>query len=107
VVRHQFDHLIFERLGLMKVMLVWRTVPGKYTTALQEFQRTGAPLPAGVERIGRWHVPGSFLGWHLVDGDLTAIAEAVGEWADLLEVEAYPVIEDAEASTAVTRLLEK
>jgi Domain of unknown function (DUF3303) len=92
----------------MKVMIVWRTQPGKYQTAVENFLRTGAPLPAGIKSAGRWHVPGSTLGWHLVEGnDLGAVAQHVAEWADLLEIETYPVIEDAEAASAASKVFKK
>jgi hypothetical protein len=89
----------------MKIMIVWRTVPGKYRTALEAFLRAGGPVPAGAKSIGRWHVPGSVLGWHLVEGDLTAVAQHVGQWADLLECEVYPVVEDDSAATAARNLM--
>ncbi|HXJ94037.1 MAG TPA: DUF3303 family protein [Terriglobia bacterium] len=83
----------------MKVMIVWRTVPGKYKAAVEEFLKQGAPVPAGAKTLGRWHVPGSVLGWHLVESsDLTTVAQHVATWAEYLEVEVYPVIEDAEAA---------
>jgi hypothetical protein len=85
----------------MKIMIVWRTVPGKYKAAAEEFLRTGGPVPAGAKTLGRWHVPGSILGWHLIEAsDLTAVGQNVAEWADYLECEVHPVIEDAEAATA-------
>lgn len=85
----------------MKIMIVWRTVPGKYKAAVEQFLRTGGPVPAGVKTLGRWHVPGSILGWHVVEAtDLTAVAQNMSEWADYLECEVYPVIEDAEAAAA-------
>ena len=62
----------------MKIMIVWRTVPGKYNTALEAFLRGGGPVPAGV-------------GQH------------VAEWADLLECEVYPVLDDAGAADAARR----
>jgi hypothetical protein len=46
-------------------------------------------------------LPGSILGWHLVEGDLTAVGQHVAEWADLLECEVYPVVDDAGAANAV------
>ena len=67
----KFD-LVFNR-NPMTIMIVWKTVPGKYKTALEAFLRKGGPVPAGAKTLGRWHVPGSILGWHLVEGDLTAI----------------------------------
>jgi hypothetical protein len=91
----------------MKIMVVWRTVPGKYKTALEAFLRDGGPVPPGAKTIGRWHAPGSIIGWHLIDGNLSAVAQHVAEWADLLEFEIYPVIEDDEAATAAKKVFAK
>ena len=74
----------------MKIMIVWKTVPGKYKTALEAFLRKGGPVPPGATTLGRWHVPGSILGWHLVEGDLTAVGEHVAEWADLSNAKCIP-----------------
>ena len=85
----------------MKVMVVWKTVPGKYKTALEAFLSGGGPVPAGAKTVGRWHTPGSTLGWHLIEaGDLGLVAQHVADWADLLECEVYPVMEDVEAGAA-------
>jgi hypothetical protein len=35
------------------------------------------------------------------------VAQHVAEWADLLECEVYPVMEDAEAATAANKVLGK
>ena len=92
----------------MKVMVVWKTVPGKYKTAVEQFLRTGGLPGAGAKSIGRWHVPGSVLGWHLFEvDDMTAIAQHVAEWADLLEIEAYPVVDDATAGAAAKKVFGK
>lgn len=92
----------------MKTMIVWKTVPGKYKAAVDEFLRNGAPVPPGVKTAGRWHTPGSTLGWHLIEGDdLAAIAQHVAEWGDFLELEVYPVIEDAEAADAAKKAFGK
>ena len=92
----------------MKVMVVWRGVTGKYKAAVEQFLKTGGPAPAGAKTIGRWHVPGSTLGWHLLEADdLTAVAQHVAEWADVLELEVYPVIEDAAAGEAAKRVFGK
>ena len=57
------------------------------------------------EDLGRRHTPGSTLGWHLIEAnDLTLVAQHVGEWADVLAFEVYPVIEDAEAGAAAKKL---
>ena len=41
----------------MKVMVVWKTVPGKYKTAIDQFLKAGGPVPAGAKTAGRWHTP--------------------------------------------------
>ena len=92
----------------MKFIVVWRGVPGKYKAAVEQFLKTGGPAPSGARTVGRWHVPGSVLGWHLLEADdMTAVAEHVAEWGDLLELEVYPVIEDAEAGEAAKRVYGK
>ncbi|HXH50834.1 MAG TPA: DUF3303 family protein [Terriglobia bacterium] len=92
----------------MKFMVVWKTVPGKYKTAVEQFLKTGGPVPSGAKSAGRWHVPGSTLGWHLIESnDMTAVAQAVAEWAEVLEIEVYPVIEDAAAGEAAKKALGK
>lgn len=89
----------------MKIMIVWRTVPGKYRAALEAFLRTGGPVPSGAKTIGRWHAPGSVLGWHLVEGDVAAVAQHIAQWADLLECEIYPVLGDDEAAAAAKKVM--
>lgn len=92
----------------MKVMVVWKAVPGKYRAAVEEFLRAGGPVPESAKTAGRWHVPGSTLGWHLIEtNELTAVAEHVAEWADLLELEVYPVIEDSEAGDVANKVFGK
>ena len=69
---------------------------------------TGGKPPEGTKTVGRWHVPGSILGWHLLEGDnLTALAEHVAEWADVIDLEVNPVIEDAAAAEAAKRVFGK
>ncbi len=92
----------------MKIMIVWKTVTGKYNDAVNEFLRGGGPVPAGAKTIGRWHTPGSTLGWHLIEtNDLAIVAEHVAGWAEMLECEVYPVIEDAEAGAAAKKAFGK
>ena len=65
-------------------------------------------MPPGIKSVTRWHTPGSTLGQHLVEGnDLTAVAQHVAEWANLLEIETYPVIEDTEAASAASKVFGK
>jgi hypothetical protein len=90
----------------MKFMVVWKTTPGNYKTAVERFLNTDASRPAGGKTLGRWHVPGSTQGWHLIEAaDPEALAEHAVEWADVLELEIHPVIEDAAAGAAVMQKL--
>jgi len=91
----------------MKTMVVWRTVPGKYRPAVEQFLTTGGPVPAGARRLGRWHVPGSIPGWHLIEGDAAVIAEHMADWADVLELEMHPVIEDDAAGAVAKKVFGK
>ena len=52
-----------------------------------------------VGHLGRWHTPGSTTGWHLVERTDAALAENSAKWADVLELEVTPVIEDDVAAT--------
>jgi len=89
-------------------MIVWKTRPGTYKPAVESFLSKGGPVPPGIKTVGRWHSPGSTLGWHLVEGnDMTALAQHVAEWGDLLDLETYPVIEDAEAASAASKVFGK
>ena len=92
----------------MKVMVVWKTVPGKYKTAVDQFLSGGGSVPAGAETVGRWHTPGSTLGWHLIEAsNLAQVAQHVAEWSDVLVCDVYPVIEDAEAGAAMKAVFGK
>lgn len=92
----------------MKFMVTWRGRPGFYKTAVQQFLQTGAKPPEGLKMLGRWHTPGSLQGWHLLEGnDLKALAQHVAEWGDVLELEVHPVIEDAAAAEAASRVFGK
>jgi hypothetical protein len=89
----------------VKFMLTWRTRPGLYKAALKQFLETGAPAPKGVENVARYHAPGSTQGWHVMEtNDVTALAEHVATWADVLEMEVNPVVEDAQAAEAASRV---
>ena len=92
----------------MKFMVTWKCHPGLYKTAVSQFLKTGGNPPKGLKTVGRWHVPGSTLGWHLLEGDnLTILSEHVAEWADVLEIEVHPVVEDAQAAEAASKAFGK
>ncbi len=92
----------------MKFMVTWKIPPGCHKPAAESFLKSGAPLPTGIKSLGRWHAPGSGYGWLLVEGnDTTALAQHMAEWANLLELQITPVIEDAEAASGLSKVYGK
>jgi hypothetical protein len=91
----------------MKFMITWKASPANYKAAVERFLKTGAPAPSGMKTIGRWHTAGSGRGFHLVEGSDAALAELNAEWADLLDLEVVPVVEDGVASEIATKLYGK
>jgi len=88
----------------MKYMLCWSIPPEHYNAALDAFLKDGAPMPRGLTSLGRWHVPGSTRGWLLCEtDDSVAVAHHVAQWAPLLQIDVYPVIDDAGAGEAARR----
>ncbi len=63
------------------------------------FLETGAPPPEGVEMLGRWHSISGARGWVLAStNDPKALFRWVRSWADVLEFEVEPVLDDQEAA---------
>ena len=91
----------------MKYMVKWTVPPERYKAALKRFLKTGGTTPKGLKSLGRWHVPGSMTGWHLVEGSDAALAENSANWADLLEIEVTPVVEDDVAAAAAKKVYGK
>ena len=91
----------------MKFMITWKISPENYKAAVERFLKTGAPAPKGMKTIGRWHTAGSSRGFHLVEGSDAALAEINAEWADLLDLEVVPVVEDDVAGEIATRIYGK
>lgn len=89
----------------MKFIAAWTIKPGFHKPAGESFLKSGAPVPEGMEILGRWHAPGSAKGWVLIQGnDLTAIAAHMAEWGDMLDLDVTPVLEDQEAGAALSRV---
>lgn len=89
----------------MKYMLSWRIACENHKAAAIEFLQSGAPMPDGLELLGRWHAPGSVTGWVLVDAsDPKVVYEHVAQWASLLDLHVTPVLEDSEAAEALSRV---
>lgn len=91
----------------MKFMITWKAPPANYKTAVERFLKTGAPAPKGLTTIGRWHTAGSSRGFHLVEGSDAGIAEINAEWADLLDLQVVPVVEDDVAGAVAAKIIGK
>ena len=91
----------------MKFMIAWKIQPGCYKAAVERFLSTGAPDPTGLKSIARWHAPGSAYGWHVVEGDATALTQITAMWVDVLETQITPVIEDGEAASGMAKVFGK
>jgi hypothetical protein len=88
----------------MKYMLCWSIPPENYDAAVDAFLEGGAPMPEGLKSLGRWHSVGSTRGWLLCEADdPVALAHHVAQWAGLLQIDVYPVLDDAGAGEGATR----
>lgn len=88
----------------MHFMITWKLPPATYKQAVARFLETGAAPPEGLKSLGRWHAAGSTSGFHLVEGTEAALMEGLAIWADLMEVHAVPVVDDATAGAIAARL---
>jgi len=91
----------------MKFMITWKATPANYKTAVDRFLKTGGPATKGLKTIGRWHTAGSSRGFHLVEGSDSGLTELNAEWADLLEMEVVPVVEDDVAGAVAKKICGK
>ena len=89
----------------MKFMLSWEISPENRKPAAQAFLQTGAPMPAGLTMIGRWHAPGSGYGWAVVEADdLAPVTLHVATWGDYLDIQVTPVVEDEVAGQVMAEV---
>lgn len=89
-------------------MIRWKITPGNHKPAAERFLKSGAPMPDGLTMIGRWHAPGSACGWVLVEAkDPNPLYEHVAQWANLLELQVMPVVEDGEAAQGMGKVYGK
>jgi hypothetical protein len=81
----------------MKFIVRWNIPKASVVASEARFLATGAPPPAGVKMIGRWH--GMSGGGVLIaeTDDAKALYSWLAFWNDLLEFETTPCLDDAEA----------
>jgi hypothetical protein len=89
----------------MKYMISWMLPMGhEYHTARDRFLKTGGLPPAGVTMVGRWHGMNR-RGFAIAEStDGKALYAWMAQWADVLEIDVTPCLEDAEAGAVLQTL---
>ena len=88
----------------MKYMVTWRLDSANFAEAARNFLEGKGDVPEGLTHLGRWHVPGSSYGWHLVEGDEAALAKHLSFWGQYLDIEVSPVVEDDVAGAGMAEV---
>jgi Protein of unknown function (DUF3303) len=82
--------------------ITYQATPQLRNNAQQRFKETGAPPPAGVTMMGRWHSAQGLKGFAIAESeDAEAIAKWLHEWTDLLSFEVTPVINDEQFARVI------
>lgn len=89
----------------MRYMTAWTLPHGEeYRAVIARFMKTGGTPPTGVKMIGRWHGANG-TGFAIAESDdAKAIAEMVTEWGEFMDIQATPVLEDAELAGVLQKL---
>jgi hypothetical protein len=92
----------------MKFMSTWSFQSGLIPeTAARFLAGEGSPAP-GTTLLGRWHNVDCSGGFALYEtDDPAALYRGALEWADLLDINTVPVVEDAEAGAALAARFNK
>ncbi len=69
-----------------------------YKERIARFLESGAPPPDGVTILGRWFTSSHSRGFMVVETEEAKLLfKYTSEWADIMDLEIYPVVEDEEA----------
>ena len=80
----------------MKFVIRYSILTGRYEATVKLFLETGAPPPAGVNLLGRYHAANG-TGFIIAESpDLNGISVWLADWMELCSFEVAPVVEDAE-----------
>jgi hypothetical protein len=89
----------------MKYMITFPLSMATFKDRVARFLETGGSPPEGVTMHGRWHALGADKGFLLAStDDPKGIYKWVAGWADLIDFEVVPVIEDDEAAPILQEL---
>jgi hypothetical protein len=89
----------------MKFMTSWTPRPATRKDAFESFLAgKAAPLP-GVTLLGRWHKADGSGGFTLIETDSAeTMYQSQSFWSQFMDMHTVPVIEDAAAGAALTKL---
>lgn len=74
-----------------------------YKERIARFLETGAPAPEGVTILGRWFTAAQSRGFMVVETeDSKLLFKFTAEWADIMDFEIYPVVNDEEAGAILS-----
>ena len=86
----------------MKYMVTFSLPSATFHARVKRFLETGGLPPLGVTMHGRWHSLGGDKGFVLASSDdPKGIYEWIGQWADLMDFNAVPVLDDADAAAVL------
>ncbi len=91
----------------MKFMMTFHWAPDtrQRAEAIERFLRTGGLPPDGVQLLGRWTRADLGAGFDLLETDDPAkLTEFAYQWNDLMELDIFPVLEDAELAEVLGRV---
>jgi hypothetical protein len=86
----------------MKYMVVWSIHEDNFKETLERWATQNPQPPEGVSMLGRWHEMGTGDGFALFETDDPAgLASYIMGWADLVDQQIVPVIEDDDVKRAL------
>jgi len=91
-----------EREKTVKYMVVWSIDENNFKETIERWATDNPQPPEGVTMIGRWHEMGTGDGFALFEtDDPTSLASYIMVWADLVDQQIVPVIEDDDVKRAL------
>ena len=89
----------------MKFISTWAPRPQTRKDAIENFLAGKAAPPPGVTTLGRWHKADGSGGFTLYETDSAeALFENAAFWSQFMDLHLVPVIEDAAAGVAMTKI---
>ena len=89
----------------MKFITTWSARPETRKEAIQNFLAGKADFAAGLTTLGRWHKADGSGGFTLSEAaSAEPIYESTSFWSQYLDMQTFPVIEDAAAGATLTKL---